>query len=94
MQHKLSERWSSKEVTSIKSKMVRKLFKVLTDLEIIACLYRENNKNNKDKLNNELINWNQNSNKNNFIDFIFDMKISVPKQSIQWQMKQNNIKVK
>ena len=87
MQHKLSERWSSKEVTSIKSKMARKLFKVLTDLEIIACLYRENNKNNKDKLNNELINWNQNSNKNNFIDFIFDMKISVPKQSIQWQMK-------
>ena len=31
---------------------------------------------------------------NNFIDFIFDMKISVPKQSIQWQMKQSKIKVK
>ena len=26
---------------------------------------------------------------NNFIDFIFDKKISVPKQSIQWQMKQS-----
>ena len=51
MQQKLSERWSSKEVTSIKSKMVRKLFKVLTDLEIISYLYvyRENNKNNNDK---------------------------------------------
>ena len=32
---------------------------------------------------------------NNFIDFIFDMKISVLKQSIQWQMKQESkIKVK
>ena len=69
MQHKLSERWSSKEVTSIKRKMVRKLFKVLTNLEIIAYLYRENNKNSNDKLNNKLMNWNQNSNKNNFIDF-------------------------
>ena len=26
---------------------------------------------------------------NNFIDFIFDKKISLPKQSIQWQMKQS-----
>ena len=48
MQQKLSERWSSKEVTSFQSKMVRKLFKVLTNLEIIAYLYRENNKNNND----------------------------------------------
>ena len=31
--------------------MVRKLFKVLTDLEIISYLYRENNKNNNDKFN-------------------------------------------
>ena len=31
--------------------MVRKLFKVLTDLEIIAYLFRENNKNNNDKFN-------------------------------------------
>ena len=82
MQHKLSERWSSKEVTAIKSKMERKLFEVLTNLEIIAYLYRENNKNNNDTLNNKLINWNQNNSNNNFIDFIFDMKISVPKQSI------------
>ena len=51
MQQKVSERWSSKEVTSIKSKMVRKLFKVLSDLEIISYLYRENNKNNNDKFN-------------------------------------------
>ena len=35
----------------------------------------------------------QNSN-NNFIDFIFDMKISVPERSIQWQIKQSKIKVK
>ena len=55
MQQKLSERWSGKEVTSIKSKMVRKLFKVLTKLEIITYLYRENNKNNNDKFNNKLI---------------------------------------
>ena len=33
-------------------------------------------------------------NNNSFIDFILDMKISVPKQSIQWQMKQSKIKVK
>ena len=32
-----------------------------------------------------------NNNNNNFIDFIFDMKISVPKQ---WQMKQSKIKVR
>ena len=32
-----------------------------------------------------------NNNNNSFIDFIFDMKISVPKQ---WQMKQSKIKVK
>ena len=51
MQQKLSERWSSKEVTSIKSKMVRKLFKVLSDLEMISYLYIENNKNNNDKFN-------------------------------------------
>ena len=38
-------------MTSIKSKMVRKLFKVLTDLEIISYLYRENNNNNNDKFN-------------------------------------------
>ena len=31
---------------------------------------------------------------NNFIDLIFDMKISVPEQSIQWQMKQGKTKVK
>ena len=29
-----------------------------------------------------------NQNINNFIDLIFYMKISVPEQSIQWQMKQ------
>ena len=34
------------------------------------------------------------NNNNNFIDFIFDVKISVPEQSIQWQMKQSKIKVK
>ena len=38
--------------------------------------------------------WYDNNNNNNFIDFIFDMKISVPKQSIQWQMKQSKMKVK
>ena len=38
-------------MTSIKSKIVRKLFKVLSDLEIISYLYRENNKNNNDKFN-------------------------------------------
>ena len=38
-------------MTSIKSKMVRKLFKVLSELEIISYLYRENNKNNNDKFN-------------------------------------------
>ena len=92
MQQKLSERWSSKEVTSIKSKMVRKLFKVLTNLEIIAYLYRENNKNSNDKLNNKLMNWNQNSNKNNFIDFIFDMKISVPTENSQYNDKWNKVK--
>ena len=31
-----------------------------------------------------------NNNNNNFIDFIFDMKISVPKQ---WQMKQSKKKI-
>ena len=38
-------------MTSIKSKMVRKLFKVLSDLEMISYLYIENNKNNNDKFN-------------------------------------------
>ena len=33
----------------------------------------------------------QQYNNNNFIDFIFDMKISVSKQ---WQMKKSKIKVK
>ena len=32
-------------------------------------------------------------NNNNFIDFIFDMKISVPEQSVQWQMKQSKIEL-
>ena len=33
------------------------------------------------------------NNKDNFIDFILDMKISVPKQSIQQQMKKGTTSI-
>ena len=49
-----------------------------------------------DKVQFELsISSEQTANQNiyNFIDLIFDMKISVPEQSIQWQMKQSKTKV-
>ena len=50
-----------------------------------------------DKVQFELsISSEQTANQNiySFIDLIFDMKISVPEQSIQWQMKQSKTKVK
>ena len=70
----------------------------LTDFDIWyyfdIIILRNNNKNNEQFLKKKTLNNNNNNNNNNVIDFIFDVKISVPKQSIQWQMKQREIKAK
>ena len=66
----------------------------LTDFDIWyyfdIIILRNNKKNNEQFLKKKTLN----NNNNNVIDFIFDVKISVPKQSIQWQMKQREIKAK
>ena len=69
----------------------------LTDFDIWyyfdIIILRNNKKNNEQFLKKKTLN-NNNNNNNNVIDFIFDVKISVPKQSIQWQMKQREVKGK